>query len=204
MRQPLLMVFAVEVPLDEFLARRGRVATPRPVRCPACGHGWVTFDGWWTRQTRRGPVDIHRVLCANTGCGASHSCWPDVLVGRRVDLASVIGAALEAKAAGLGHRRIALRLGVPPSTVRGWLRRFAAVADRLAERLLLVAAHADPAVRAPPPGPPLTVAVAAVGVAAAAMASLSQEPVDGWRFAVAVTAGGLLAQPTRTAPAGGG
>lgn len=197
----MLMVFAVEVSLEEFLARRGRIVTPRPDSCPACRHRRVTFDGWWTRQTRRGPVDVHRVLCA--ACGASHSCWPDVLVGRRVDLAAVIGAALEAKAAGMGHRRIAERLGVPAATVRGWLRRFAILARQLTGRLLVLAADADPAVRAPPPGPPLAVAVAAVGVAAAAMTSLSQGPVDRWRFAVAVTAGRLLAAPTRTAPAGG-
>lgn len=184
------MVFAVEVSLDEFFARRGRVVTPRPERCPGCEHRRVTFDGWWTRQTRRGPVDIHRVLCA--GCGGSHSCWPDVLVGRRVDLAGVIGAALEAKAAGVGHRRIGERLGVPAAAVRGWLRRFATLAGGLTGRLLAVAADANPAVRAPPSGSPVAVAVAAVAVAAGAMASLSGDPVDPWRFAVAVTAGGLL------------
>lgn len=93
---------------------------------------------------------------------------------------------------------------MPAATVRGWLRRFAMVASGLTGRLLAVAADASPAVRAPPPGCPLAVAVAAVGVAAAAMASLSQEPVDRWRFAVAVTAGGLLDRPTRTAPAAAG
>lgn len=126
-----------------------------------------------------------------------------MLVGRRVDLAAVIGAALEAKAAGWGHRRIAVGLRVPAATVRGWLRRFATVASGLTGRLLAVAADADPAVRAPPRGTPVAVAVAAVDLAAAAMASLSGEPVDRWRFAVTVTAGGLLAAPTHTAPAGG-
>jgi hypothetical protein len=50
----------------------------------------------------------------------------------------------------------------------------------------------------------VAVAVAAVGVAAAAMAGLSGEPVDRWRFAVTVTGGMLLAPPTQAAPAGGG
>jgi hypothetical protein len=127
-----------------------------------------------------------------------------VLVGRRVDLAVVIGAALEAKAAGVGHRRIAERLGVPAATVRGWLRRFAVLADGFTQRLLAVAADADPSVRAPPPGAALGVAVAAVGAAAGAMASLSGEPVDRWRLAVAVSRGGLLGPPTQVAPAGGG
>jgi hypothetical protein len=43
-----------------------------------------------------------------------------------------------------------------------------------------------------------------VGVAAAAMTSLSGQPTDRWRFAVAVTAGALLAAPPQAAPAGGG
>jgi hypothetical protein len=123
-----------------------------------------------------------------------------VLVGRRVDLAVVIGAALEAKVAGVSRRCISARLGVPEGTVRSWFRRFAMLAAGLTQRVLAVAADADPAVRAPPPGPPVAVAVAAVGVAGAAMASLSGEPVDPWRFAVRVTAGELLAAPTRSAP----
>lgn len=199
-RQPLLIVFAVEVGVDELLALRGRVDTPRPERCPGCGHGRLTFAGWWPKRTRRGRVDIHRVLCMNKACGKSHSCWPDLLVGRRIDLAQVIGEALEAKAAGSGHRKIAGGLGIPKDTVRGWLRRFALIAPRLTARLIEVAAAADPAVRAPPEGDPFTVAVAWVGIAAAALASLSGEPVDRWPFAVMVCAGGLLALPAEAAP----
>lgn len=75
-----------------------------------------------------------------------------MLVGRRIDLAQVIGEALQAKAAGSGHRRIAGWLGIPQSTVRGWLRRFALVAPRLTGRLIAAAAAADPVVRAPPAG----------------------------------------------------
>jgi hypothetical protein len=147
-------------------------------------------------------VDIHRVLCERKsgGCGKSHSCWPDLLVGRRIDLAEVIGEALQAKAAGQGHRRIAAWSGIPAGTVRGWLRRFALVAKRLTRQLIAVAAAADPLVRAPPAGDPLAVAVAWVGLAAAAMASLSQEPVDRWPFAVMVCAGGLLDLTRRGCP----
>jgi hypothetical protein len=49
---------------------------------------------------------------------------PVVVLLRRADLAAVIGTALAAKAAGVGHRRIALALARPAETVRGWLRRF--------------------------------------------------------------------------------
>ena len=200
----MLIVFAVEECLDEFMAKRGRVVTPRPERCPACGHGRVTFAGWRTRQTRQGVVDIHRVRCADPGCAKTHSCWPDVLVGRRVDPAATIGAGLEAKAAGLGHRRIAARLAVAQGTARGGLRRFALIAPALTATLIALAAAADPVLRPPPPGCPLAVGVAAVGLAAAGMASLTGEPVDRWRLAVAVAGGGLLDRPTRAAPDMGG
>ncbi len=48
---------------------------------------------------------------------------------RRADAVVVIGAALLAKAAGQGHRPIAVLLGRPESTVRGWLRRFTGRAE---------------------------------------------------------------------------
>jgi transposase-like protein len=92
-----------------------------------------------------------------------------------VDLAAVIGAALEVKAAGWGHRPIAARLGVPAATVRGWLRRFRVVAGALTQRLMTVAADADRSVRAPPAGAPLVVALTAVAVTAAAVGGLSNE-----------------------------
>lgn len=172
----------------------GRIETPRPARCPACGHGRVIFDGWYRRQTRRGLVWLHRVLCADEeGCTRrSHSLLPDVLVSGRVDLASVIGWALEAKAAGRGHRPIAAELLVPASTVRGWLRRAASRGGGVATRLFAVMALAAPAARAPPVVGPVATLVVAVRAAAASFEGLSGEPVDRWRFAVLHTSGRLL------------
>lgn len=59
------------------------------------------------------------------GCAGTHVLLPACCLLRRRDEVGVIGAALEAMAAGVGHRPIALRLGRPKDTVRGWLRRFA-------------------------------------------------------------------------------
>ena len=56
---------------------------------------------------------------------------PAWCLARRADAAEVIGLALEAKAAGAGHRAIAGRLGRPASTVRGWLRAFTARAEQV-------------------------------------------------------------------------
>jgi hypothetical protein len=187
------IIFVLEVAVEAWLAAAGRIEVPRPLSCPACGHGQVNFDGWYRRQTRRGRVSIQRVLCASGGCPQrSHSLCPDVLVTGRVDLASVIGWALEAKAAGQGHRTIAETLGVPATTVRGWLRRAAVRGGAVAIRLLAVAATADPAVRAPPTAGQVATLVAAVWVAAEAYVRLGEEPVDRWRFAVRHSGGRLL------------
>lgn len=193
MWQPMQIVFVLEVAVEVWLAAGGRVEVPRPSWCPACGHGRVIFDGWYPRHTRRGRVAIQRVWCTNDGCGQrSHSLLPDVLVSGRVDLASVIGWALEARAAGKTIVRISGEIGVPAATVRGWLRRAAVCGPRVATRLLAVAAAAGSSVRAPPSAGPVATLVAAADRAAAAWSALSGEPVGRWRFAVAHTGGRLL------------
>jgi hypothetical protein len=133
------------------------------------------------------------VWCTNDACvQRSHSLLPDVLVSGRVDLASVIGWALQARAAGVGHRPIAARLGVPAATVRGWLRRAAVTGGQIAGRLVAVARAAGPAGRDPPGTGGVVLLVGAAASAAAAWSALSDEPVDRWRFALAHTGGRLL------------
>jgi hypothetical protein len=121
---------------------------------------------------------------------------PVVGLVRRADAVVVIGAALAAKAAGVGHRRIAVRLGRPAGTVRGWLRRFGARAEavRVAFTALLCRLDADPPV-IEPAGRPVADAVAAVRAAAGAVVRRWGEPVFGlsaWELAAAVTGGRLL------------
>lgn len=186
----MLIPFAVPMSLERFLACRGRVEIARPSRCPACGDQRITFAGWWTRLTRRGPVDIHRVACG--GCQATHSLWPEVLVAGCGDLADTVGAVLEHAATGAGHRPVAARAGLAATTVRGWLRRFCRHARDLATHLSALAATADPAVLVPVASRPLATAVAAAQAAAAALTRLSGEPVRPWPLAVTATRGRLL------------
>ena len=150
----------------------------------------MTFAGWWTRLTRRGPVDIHRVACA--GCGATHSLWPDVLVAGCGDLADTVGGVLVDAASGAGHRRVAVRAGLAASTVRGWLGRFERIAVRTAGYFPALSAAAAPGAHTKLPSRPTAAAVAAVLVAAAAINSLDGEPVAPWPLAVAHTGGRLL------------
>lgn len=111
---------------------------------------------------------------------------------RRRDLAEVIGAALVAKATGVGHRRAAAIVGVPVSTVRGWLRRFAANAEQVRVWFTVLAHDLDPML-APVAATAscLGDAVEAVAVAARA-AALRLAPVEPWWFASAASAGRLL------------
>ena len=114
---------------------------------------------------------------------------------------AVIGAALTAKAAGAGHRRIAVELGRAASTVRGWLRRFTGRAEEIRVVFTGLLGELDPLTgAAPPAGTALGDAVDAVGRAvAAARRRLGVGPAVGvggwspWQLAAAVTAGRLLA-----------
>jgi hypothetical protein len=95
--------------------------------CPGCA-GVLTGWGRARARTVRGPdspIRIVRRRSRCTGCGATHVLLPVLLLVRRADTAALIGAVFVARAAGIGHRRIAVLLGRPPGTVRGWLRRFA-------------------------------------------------------------------------------
>jgi hypothetical protein len=120
---------------------------------------------------------------------------PAWCLARRADAGEVIGLALEAKAAGSGHRLVAARLGRPASTVRGWLRAFTARAEQVRSVFTALAASlvTDPPLPAPA-GSPAADAVAAVAAAAAAAAVVpGVGAVARWQLAAAVTCGLLLA-----------
>jgi hypothetical protein len=108
----------------------------------------------------------------------------------------VIGAALTAKAAGQGHRPIAVVLGRPVSTVRGWLRVFARNAERVRAAFTALLVELDPLAGSMPVHMAVFAdAVEAVGaVGAAARRRLGVlGAVSPWQLAVAVTNGRLLA-----------
>ena len=137
--------------------------------CPGCAG---VLAGWGRARARtvRGPDGGVRVVPRRsrcTGCRATHVLLPVLLLVRRADTAAVIGAALAAKAAGGGHRGIAERLGRPPGTVRGWLRRFGARVEQVRVVFTLRArALAPDPVLPGPAGSGWADAVAAVNAAA--------------------------------------
>jgi hypothetical protein len=126
---------------------------------------------------------------------------PELCLLRRRDAVEVIGAALVAKAQGVGHRRIALEVGVPAETVRGWLRRFAEVAERVRVHFWGWAHALDALLVAfEPAGTPVGDAVSAIGAAMRA-AVLRLGPRPAWAWAGAMTGGRLLSNTSCPWPA---
>ena len=162
--------------------------------CPGCGgrlRSWG-FGRWRNvrcrgREQRRRP---RRSRCV--GCAVTHVLISTDTLLRRRDVIGVIGAALAAKAAGVGHRRVAVLSGVAVSTARGWLRRFAANAEHVRVWFTVLAHDLDPML-APIAATASVVGdtVEAIGVAARAV-SLRLGPVEAWLFASAASRGRLL------------
>ena len=114
-----------------------------------------------------------------------HILLPSWCAPRRADAVEVIGTGLAAALSGAGYARIGADLGVPPATVRGWLRRLRSRAEDMrcfAMVQLGVIGGTDPAL----PGPdasPLHDALNAVAAAAhAAIAGHGFVRADLWRL----------------------
>ncbi len=96
---------------------------------------------------------------------------PRFCLGRRVDVVTVIWAALVARAAGQGWRSITAAAGRPASTVRGWLSRFAAHAEPIRVAFAWLEHRANTGGdldRLVPAGSAVADAVAQIGAACAA------------------------------------
>lgn len=167
--------------------------------CPDCSKvlaGWGFARERWLR-TGGGRVLVRprRARCGS--CGRTHVLLPVTLLARRADVAAVIGAGLEAGAAGRGHRWIAAQLGRPAATVRGWLRRFASRAEPIRRAFTGLAVWVDPdSVPVGTAGSPVADAVAAVAAAALAVGRRWGGPLlvlSVWQVAAALTHGLLLA-----------
>lgn len=177
-----------------------RLLTGGGLRCPGCAGELRP----WGYARSRGVREEHAIVTSRprrsscSGCRQTHVLLPASMLVRRADAVDVIGAALLANAAGLGHRPIAVVLGRPVSTVRGWLRRFADRADNVRVLFTGLLQALDPAVAAvTPTGSAFGDALDVLGLAAAAAARLFG-PRPAWQF-VASASGGLLLGPSPVA-----
>jgi hypothetical protein len=186
MEAPVIMVGTDLVEVERRLSAGELV-------CP-CGGGLARW-GYARRRLTRGVgwLRPRRVRCV--GCRVTHVLLSVACLLRRADAVEVIGAALRAKAAGVGHRPIAARLDRPVSTVRGWLRGFARNAETLRSILTPLLVELDP-LHGPigPAGSVVADAVEVVGLAAAAARRRLGVvgAVSPWQLVSAVTGGRLL------------
>ena len=186
---PVLMVGTDEAAVEADLLE-GRLS------CPSCAG---VLGPWGHARTRvlcraRNQKDRRRPRRGRCrSCRKSHVLLGDDTFLRRRDEVAVIGEAIEAKAAGMGHRRIALRLDVPTWRVRRWLRRFRDRAVEITGYFTRWAYALD--VSLAPRGPssgPFADALEAIAVAARA-AVLRHGPRSPWCFASFASSGLLLA-----------
>lgn len=174
-----------------------RLLVSGELSCPACGGVLAPWGNarWRSARGEQGLVRHRPRRARCVACGGSHVLLAQVWLLRRADAVCVIGAALEASAAGAGHRSIAAVLDRPVCTVRGWLRRFAARAEQVRADFTGLLHVLDPA--APglvPASSAFADAVEAIGRAGAA-GVLRLSPLAPWQFASRASGGRLLCPP---------
>ena len=188
------MVWPCPLTVDAYASMGRAVPVARP-QCPSCSSPVVFWSGYWRHvrwQERERKIFVPRVRCR--GCGVSHALLPAFVLARRLDAAEPAGTVIEQVTGGAcGVRRAAAAAGVPRTTARGWVRRFAGRAGELAVSFSALAVElGGEVIRLLPDR--LRSAVAAIGAAFTAAAGLPGWAAPGrWRFACAVTGGSLLA-----------
>jgi len=152
--------------------------------CPSCGAGRLRRWGHGReRQVRLLGGAVARLRPARArcrSCGRTHILLPAWCAPRRADSVEVIATALASALAGAGCARIGADLGVPPATVRGWLRRLRSRAEdmrRNAMGELGVIGGTDPLLPAPAASP--------LGDALNAVAAAAHAAITGHGFAQA-------------------
>lgn len=201
-----VLLAADDLPMVDF----DDAADPRPRhrhRSPRRWHPHVSRDRM--RRPAR-PVGHARQRTLRLGAGRSETHTPrrarcracrrtHVLVStrsypRRPDSVETVGAALLAAASGLGHRRVAKQVGLPATTVRGWLRRARANSDAVPADATVATYRLDSmAHRFDPTGSALGDMLDAVGRAISTWTlRFGPEPAP-WQLGVALTGAAILA-----------
>lgn len=164
------------------------------LRCPECDGELRPWGHARRRKLRRGARDVEvvprRSRCR--GCDHTHVLLPTLALLRRRDLAEMIGDALLAKAAGMGGRRIAARVGAPLSTVQGWLARFSTRVEAIRAHFIRLAFLLGPGLGPiVPTGSAFGDALQAILIAwEAAARRFRRAPL--WSFVSGATAGRLI------------
>src|SRR6266480_2253091 len=186
---PVAIVWPCPLAVDAYVAAGRGVEFPRP-GCPSCAGPLVFWSGYrrYVREAGRcWRIFVPRLRCAP--CGVSHALLPAFVLAWRLDVAETVGAVIGRVAGGAcGVRPAAARAGVPHTTARGWVRRFAGRAPGIGAGFAALAVDlGGDAVR--PAAETGRFALAAIGAATGLPGWLA---VGLWRFASSVSGGGLI------------
>jgi len=191
------IVWPCPLPVDAYVAAGRQVEVPRPV-CPSCAGPLVFWSGYWRHVRAAGrcrKIFVPRVRCGP--CRVSHALLPAFVLAWRLDVAEAVGTVIgQVAGGGGGVRPAAARLGVPYTTARGWVRRFAARAPELGTGFAALAVElGGEAIR--PAEQAARFALAAIGAAFDVAAGLpGWLQLGAWRFAASVSGGRLIAANT--------
>lgn len=194
----MAIVWPCALSVDAYASLGKKIEVPRP-DCPGCSAA-MTFWSGYTRPVRvLGAcvrVFVRRARCRT--CAVTHALLPAFALLKRLDVTETVGAAIEAVLEGRsGVRPAARALGVPHTTVRGWLRRFA---ERASALTISFAAVAFELGAVGPSGLTLSGPSSAVAALGRAFTSASALPgwgvLGAWRFSSVVSGGRLLAANT--------
>ena len=166
--------------------------------CPGQLRRWGFARTRWLRSFGGERVWLRprRVRCAN--CKVTHVLLPALAPPHRAYTIDLVAAALLASAGGQGHRGIGADLGVPPDTVRDWIRRVKARAEWLRVQGTIRAHMLDPMLPViVPAGSALADALSALATAAAASVRRLGPTTPPWQL-IAMIAHGQLLAPLRS------
>ena len=158
---------------------------------------WSGYSRFVRHEGGAHKIWVPRGACVR--CGRTHALLPAFVALKRLDSIESIGAALESVASGEdGVRPAAKRLGVPHTTVRGWVRNFGRRAASVALSFAALAVELG-GEAVTPRGDPRRDALAVMTVAwKAACALPGWLAVSAWRFCSSVCGGTLVAINTNS------
>ena len=195
------------VPDTATATRHSQTVTTSPA------HGMAALDGWGP-GAQHAPDRLRRFgggtdSCAPKrarcrACSRTQVLVPAMAFPKRADSLETVFNAISLAANGAGHRTIGARIGVPETTVRGWLRRARANANTIRSNAMIAMCALDRmAGKVDPTGTQLGDMLEAVGRAAMAWDNLRPdrpEAIPRLELAALMTGGELLMpNPTRLA-----
>jgi hypothetical protein len=176
------------------------------IACPGCGGELRPWGHacWRTLRDHGRLVRLRPRRSRCRSCLVTHVLLPVLALLRRVDLAAVIGAALEARHVERRSRvELSRAAGAPWDTVRGWLRRFEERAEEIRAEFAALANRWDAELGAIEARPTAALdALEAIGVAAAA-AVRRFGPTPLWALVAGASGGRLLSNTSSPIPAAG-